>query len=105
MKSASQKSSWRGRRPTHSTSECEGEDGEGLAELHGRFRARVGRADREGRTGGDPDQTAMRTDDPTHTLHELTSWAVDRGVALEGIEVSRPSLEDIYLRLTEQDAR
>ena len=44
----------------------------------------------------------LKTDDPTRTLHELTTWAVDRGVALDGIEVSRPSLEDIYLQLTEQ---
>jgi ABC-2 type transport system ATP-binding protein len=42
----------------------------------------------------------VRTDDPTRVLHELTSWALDRGVRLEGLEVRRPSLEDVYLELT-----
>jgi ABC-2 type transport system ATP-binding protein len=42
----------------------------------------------------------VRTDEPTWVLHELTSWAVDRGHALDGIEVRQPSLEDLYLELT-----
>jgi ABC-2 type transport system ATP-binding protein len=33
-------------------------------------------------------------------LHELTGWAIEQGVRLEGLEVIRPSLEDIYLSLT-----
>ncbi|CAN5741647.1 hypothetical protein BH23ACT12_BH23ACT12_15390 [soil metagenome] len=33
-------------------------------------------------------------------LHELTAWALAHKVALEGLEVSRPSLEDVYLALT-----
>lgn len=41
------------------------------------------------------------TDDPTTLLHTITSWAVERGVALDGLVVSRPSLEDIYLSLTD----
>ena len=32
-------------------------------------------------------------------LNELTGWALDRHVALEGLEVARPSLEDVYLAL------
>lgn len=39
--------------------------------------------------------------DPTRILCELTRWAVDRGLTLEDIDVSQPSLEDVYLRLTE----
>ena len=39
------------------------------------------------------------TDTPTTTLASLTSWAVDRGVTLDGLTVSRPSLEDAYLEL------
>jgi ABC-2 type transport system ATP-binding protein len=39
-------------------------------------------------------------EDPTPPLHELTAWALANGVALEGLEVSRPSLEDVYLELT-----
>jgi ABC-2 type transport system ATP-binding protein len=43
---------------------------------------------------------SVRTDDPTRTLHELTGWALERRVALDGLEVSRPSLEDVYLEIT-----
>ncbi len=39
-------------------------------------------------------------DDPTKPLHDLTGWAIERGVVLEGLEVHRPSLEDVYLELT-----
>jgi ABC-2 type transport system ATP-binding protein len=42
----------------------------------------------------------LRTQDPTRALHELTGWALERGIALEGLEVSRPTLEDVYLELT-----
>jgi ABC-2 type transport system ATP-binding protein len=42
----------------------------------------------------------MATDDPTRTLHELTGWALDQRVSLEGLEVTRPSLEDVYLEIT-----
>jgi ABC-2 type transport system ATP-binding protein len=42
----------------------------------------------------------LRTSDPTRSLNELTSWALEQGVGLERLEVSRPSLEDIYLELT-----
>jgi ABC-2 type transport system ATP-binding protein len=33
-------------------------------------------------------------------LHELTGWALENGVPLDGLEIVRPSLEDVYLRLT-----
>ncbi|MEX1143056.1 MAG: ABC transporter ATP-binding protein [Thermoleophilaceae bacterium] len=41
-----------------------------------------------------------QTDDPTDLLHRLTGDALARGERLEGIEVSRPTLEDVYLELT-----
>jgi ABC-2 type transport system ATP-binding protein len=41
-----------------------------------------------------------RTQDPTRRLHELTAEAIARGEELEGLEVLRPTLEDIYLELT-----
>jgi ABC-2 type transport system ATP-binding protein len=41
------------------------------------------------------------TDDPTALLHTLTGWAVEQGTILDGLSVSRPSLEDIYLELTD----
>jgi hypothetical protein len=34
----------------------------------------------------------------------LTGRALERGVDLEGLEVTRPSLEDIYLELTSEGA-
>jgi ABC-2 type transport system ATP-binding protein len=38
---------------------------------------------------------------PVPLLNQLTGWALERGVELEGLEVRRPSLEDVYLELTE----
>jgi ABC-2 type transport system ATP-binding protein len=43
-------------------------------------------------------------DEPTRTLHELTSWAVEQDIELEGLQVSRPTLEDVYLELTRGEA-
>jgi len=42
----------------------------------------------------------LETATPTRALHELTSWAVGATVELADLEVSRRSLEDIYLELT-----
>jgi ABC-2 type transport system ATP-binding protein len=42
----------------------------------------------------------LTSDRPVEVLNLLTGWALDRSVALEGLEVRRPSLEDIYLELT-----
>jgi ABC-2 type transport system ATP-binding protein len=41
------------------------------------------------------------TDDPTELLHTLTAEALARGERLEELSVTRPSLEDVYLELTE----
>jgi ABC-2 type transport system ATP-binding protein len=43
----------------------------------------------------------MVPDDLGRGLHDLTGWARDRGVDLQSLEVVRPSLEDVYLQLTE----
>jgi ABC-2 type transport system ATP-binding protein len=42
----------------------------------------------------------VATDEPTRTLYQLTDWAIRRGVVLDRLTVDRPSLEDVYLRLT-----
>lgn len=42
----------------------------------------------------------IATTDLPRVLHDLTGWALDHRVGLEGLEVVRPSLEDIYLKLT-----
>jgi ABC-2 type transport system ATP-binding protein len=35
------------------------------------------------------------------TLHSLSGWAIDRKQEISDLQVHRPSLEDVYLRLTE----
>ncbi len=42
----------------------------------------------------------VQTDDPTDLLHRLTGDALARGERLDGLEVARPSLEEVYLQLT-----
>jgi ABC-2 type transport system ATP-binding protein len=41
-----------------------------------------------------------RSQEPVAVLNALTGWALERGIDLQGLEVRRPSLEDIYLQLT-----
>ena len=36
--------------------------------------------------------------------HVATSWALDRGIDLIGFQVTRPSLEDVYLSIIEDEA-
>lgn len=40
---------------------------------------------------------------PTRTVHDVTGWAVERGIELSDLTVARPSLEDVYLQLTDGD--
>jgi ABC-2 type transport system ATP-binding protein len=49
---------------------------------------------------GDGELVERQTDDPTALLHELTGEALARGERLEGLTVTRPTLEDVYLELT-----
>jgi ABC-2 type transport system ATP-binding protein len=44
--------------------------------------------------------TEITPDDVIQALHQLTGWAIDHRASLDGLEVTRPSLEDIYLSLT-----
>ena len=48
-------------------------------------------------------EVVLETDEPTRVLHELTTEAVARGVELEGLEVHRRTLEDLYLEVTRED--
>jgi ABC-2 type transport system ATP-binding protein len=50
------------------------------------------------------DRLVLEVDEPTEPVHRLTGWALQRGVPLERLEVVRPSLEDVYLALTAEDA-
>jgi len=51
-------------------------------------------------TRGADGRVALRTARPMAELHELTGWALARGLELSDIEVRRPTLEDVYLELT-----
>jgi ABC-2 type transport system ATP-binding protein len=45
-------------------------------------------------------EIAFHSNHPVQALHDLTEWALARGTDLEGLEVRRPTLEDVYLELT-----
>jgi ABC-2 type transport system ATP-binding protein len=49
-------------------------------------------------------EIVVRTGTPVQALHELTAAALASGEELEGLEVTRPSLEDVYLELTAEAA-
>lgn len=67
----------------------------GTVELPERLRA-------EARIDGS--SVELESTDPTRTLYDLTSWAVQAGISLEGLQVTRPSLEDVYLEITQDVA-
>ncbi len=46
------------------------------------------------------DRIVLETREPVRAVHELTGWALERGVKLGHFSVTQPSLEDIYLELT-----
>ncbi len=45
----------------------------------------------------------IETATPTRLLNDLTTWAVAHGLELPNLEVMRPSLEDVYLELTNHE--
>jgi ABC-2 type transport system ATP-binding protein len=47
------------------------------------------------------EEVVTETEDPVRFLHELTERALRDGLRLEALEVRRPTLEDVYLTLTE----
>jgi len=53
-----------------------------------------------GANGGSRDHVVLRTSQPVTVLNQLTAWALARDVDLGGLEVGRPSLEDVYLEVT-----
>jgi ABC-2 type transport system ATP-binding protein len=48
-------------------------------------------------------EVVVSTEEPTRVLHELTTAALARGDELHRLQVRRPSLEEVYLALTEEE--
>jgi ABC-2 type transport system ATP-binding protein len=55
-----------------------------------------------GQIDGGAFEIVVEPTDATATLHQLTGWALDRGTPLDDLTVARPSLEDVYLELTDR---
>ena len=51
----------------------------------------------------DGEEVLVRTKEPTRVLHELTAEAVGRGEELDRLEVRRPTLEEVYLALMDEE--
>ena len=51
----------------------------------------------------DGEEIVLQTEEPTRVLHELTAEALAAGRELEGVEVRRANLEDVYLALTKRE--
>jgi len=53
---------------------------------------------------GRDDVLEIATSQPTSLLHALTGWAMEAGIELADLTLSRPSLEDAYLQLVAEQA-
>jgi ABC-2 type transport system ATP-binding protein len=49
-------------------------------------------------------RVSFRTATPTRDIEPLILWASRRGRELDGLTITRPSLEDVYLELTDEKA-
>ena len=49
--------------------------------------------------GGDDGRYTITTGTLTGSLHQLTGWALERGIELEELAVSTPTLEDVFIGL------
>jgi ABC-2 type transport system ATP-binding protein len=76
--------------------------GRDVAKARIRYRPSAGAAPPRELAGtvGPDGYTEMSPDDVVKTLHDLTGWAIDHGSTLDGLQVTRLSLEDVYLTLT-----
>jgi hypothetical protein len=50
------------------------------------------------------DEATIRTSDAQRLLYRLTGWAEAEGLRLDGLEVVRPRLDDMYLELMTPEA-
>jgi ABC-2 type transport system ATP-binding protein len=51
----------------------------------------------------DGEDVLLRTNEATRVLHELTAEALARGEELDRLEVRRPTLEEVYLTLMQDE--
>jgi ABC-2 type transport system ATP-binding protein len=70
--------------------------GAGLGELEGIGQALTQAEGEEGRV-----EVSISTHDPVEDLNRITGWALEAGIEIGQLEVRRPSLEDVYLELTD----
>ena len=54
---------------------------------------------------GNSGRYTITTSTPTRSLHQLTGWAVEQGIELQELSVSRPSLEDLFIELANPQAK
>jgi len=75
----------------------------GLAATRIRYRPPADAAPPRGLTAapGPDGYVEITPDDLVEAVHQLTGWAIDHRVRLDGLQVIRPSLEEIYLALTD----
>ncbi len=52
-----------------------------------------------------PSGAEIEPSDLPRALFELSAWAIEEGRSLDGLEIRRPSLEDVYLALTAGTSR
>jgi ABC-2 type transport system ATP-binding protein len=45
-------------------------------------------------------QVLLTSDTVAADLHQLAGWVLERGLELDDLQVTRPTLEDVYLQLT-----
>jgi ABC-2 type transport system ATP-binding protein len=55
----------------------------------------------EAPASGEDGAVRLRSADPVSSLFVLTRWAIEHDINLPDLEVRRPSLEDVYLQLTD----
>ena len=47
------------------------------------------------------DRVEFTTSAPTWAVYAVTGWAIAKGIEMTGLEVTRPSLEDVFLQLAD----
>ncbi|HRV60504.1 MAG TPA: hypothetical protein P5138_07720, partial [Solirubrobacterales bacterium] len=70
--------------------------GTDLSDLEGVGQTRSDRTAEDGRL-----EISVSTHEAVSDLNRITAWAIAQGIDIQQLEVRRPSLEDVYLELTD----